>query len=258
MAELALVTGASSGIGAEIARYHAEKGGDLILTARRADALQALKSELEAEHGITAHVMVADLAAAGGAEALCQRIADAGLTIEILVNNAGFGAIGKFIDHDLAKQQSMIDLNVKALVTLTHAFVAQMVARGRGRILNIGSVAGTTPGPNQLVYFATKAFVNSFSHALSHELRRTGVTCTVMTPGFVETEFAEIAGMDETPLAKSGGDTARHVAKTAYDAMMKGKYWVYNSWSMWFQSRWLVPNVPRRLAMAEVARRQQK
>ena len=162
MPNTALITGASSGLGSDFARYHASKGGDVILTARREDKLAALKQELEAAHGITAHVFALDLGAPGGADQLYEAVKGAGLQVDILINNAGFGGHGRHIERDLAEEHAMIDLNVKALVTLTHRFGADMVAQGGGKILNVGSTAGFAPGPLQAVYFATKAFVNSF------------------------------------------------------------------------------------------------
>ena len=250
----ALITGASSGIGAELARCHAAAGGDVILTARRTDALRALKAELEERHGIAAHVFPCDLGQAGSAERLYQGVTDAGHEIEFLINNAGFGGVGHHIERPLDSQLAIIDVNVKALVTLTQRFGADMAARRRGRILNVGSTAGFMPGPNQAVYFATKAFVNSFSQAISHELRPRGVTCTVLAPGYVETEFAEVAGMEGTRLARAGGATAEAAARCGYDAMMKGRLIAINDRKLSFLSNWILPWVPRRLVLMAVAR----
>lgn len=249
MSNTALVTGASSGIGKELARYHATKGGDVILAARRETALTDLKTELEEKHGITAHVFAADLAADGGAEALYDKVKSAGLTVDILINNAGFGGHGKHVERQLDQELSMIDLNVKALVELTHRFGADMVAKGGGKILNVGSTAGFAPGPNQAVYFATKAFVNSFSQAVDHELRDKGVTSTVLAPGYVKTEFAEVANLEGTALVKQGGATAASVAKIGYDAMMQGKLVVINEMRLNFLFNWVIPLLPRRMIL---------
>lgn len=249
MPNIALITGASSGIGMALARYHASKGGDVILTARREPELDALKAELETAYGITAHVFALDLGATDGAEALTQAVTDAGLDVDILINNAGFGGQGLHIERDLDREVAMIDLNVAALVKLTHIFGAKMAARGKGRILNVGSTAGFMPGPNQAVYFATKAFVNSFSQAIDQELRSKGVTCTVLAPGVVETEFVTTAGLEGTNLAKSGGATAASVAKHGYDAMMAGKLVTINQRSLSFLLQWIVPFLPRRLML---------
>lgn len=202
MPNTALVTGASSGIGAEFARYHASKGGDLVLTARSQDKLTTLARELEAAHAIKAHVFAVDLGAPDGPASLVKQVTDAGINVEILINNAGFGGQGRHIGRPLEDELAMIDLNTKALVSLCHHFGAQMAQRGAGRILNVGSSAGFMPGPLQAVYFATKSFVQSFSQALDQELRDQGVTVTVLAPGYVGTAFAERAGLDGTNLVK--------------------------------------------------------
>ena len=163
MTPLALITGASSGLGKEFARIHAKRGGDCIIAARSADKLTALKKELEATHKVSVHVISVDLSTGDGPQALYDQVKAAGLEPAILINNAGFGGQGRFIDRDLSKDHAMVDLNVKALMTLTHLFGKDMVARGGGKILNIGSSAGFVPGPMQATYFASKAFVNSFS-----------------------------------------------------------------------------------------------
>lgn len=258
MASTALVTGASSGLGAEFARYHAAKGGDVILTARREETLRALKSELEAAHGITAQVFSLDLGAPGGADALFEAVEAAGLEVDILINNAGFGGHGRHLERDLSTEQAMIDLNVKALVTLTHRFGRNMVARGSGRILNVGSTAGFMPGPQQAVYFATKAFVGSFSQAMDQELRAKGVTCTLLAPGYVKTEFAKVADLEGTNLVKSGGATPDAVARLGYDAMMRGKLVTINEPRLNLVLNWIFPLLPRRMVLGIVDRMQAK
>ena len=258
MAKTALITGASAGIGTAFAELHASKGGDVILTARRKDRLEALKSELEEKHKITAHIFPLDLAAPGGAEKLYDAVKAAGLTVDILINNAGFGGHGMHIERDLADETQMIDLNITALVTLTHRFAKDMVDRGGGKILNVGSTAGFMPGPQQAVYFATKAFVNSFSQAIDQELRDKGVTCTVLAPGYVHTEFADVAGLDGTDLVKQKGATPKQVAKHGYDAMRMGKLVTVNEAPLGFMVNWVVPLLPRRLALKMVDRMQSK
>lgn len=255
MANTALITGASSGIGTEFARIHAAKGGDVILTARREESLNDLAAELRAEFGITAHVFALDLAATDGAADLYSRISAAGLEVDILINNAGFGGVGSHLDRPLADELEMINLNVKALVTLTHRFGADMVRRGKGRILNVGSTAGFMPGPQQAVYFGTKAFVNSFSQAIDQELRSKGVTCTVLAPGYVETEFAKRSNMEGTPLARNGA-TARSVAMRGYNAMRAGELICINDPKIRFAANWLIPLLPRRLVLKMVEKMQ--
>ncbi len=258
MPDTALVTGASSGIGAAFAALHASKGGDLILTARREAELMRHKSELEAQHGISAHVVACDLGAPDGAEALCKDIDEAGLTVDILINNAGFGGHGQHITRDISAEHAMIDLNIKALVYLTHHFARQMAARGRGRILNVGSTAGFVPGPNQAVYFATKAFVNSFSQAIDQELRSRGVTCTVLAPGYVETEFAKSANLEGTSMVKGGGATAESVAEVGYEAMLNGRLVAINQRSLSVFMNWIAPLLPRRRLLSLIERTQAK
>lgn len=257
MSNTALITGATAGIGREFARYHASKGGDLILNARRTPELNALQAELESAHGITVHIFAADLGAQGAAQKLYDDVTAAGLSVDILINNAGFGGRGVHIDRDLADELSMIDLNIKALVTLTHQFGADMARRGGGKILNVGSTAGFMPGPLQAVYFGTKAFVNSFSQAIDEELRPKGVTCTVLAPGYVETEFAARADLDGTNLTKSGA-TAESVAKHGYDAMMAGKLVTVNETMLSVLTGWIIPLLPRRQVLKMVRKMQTK
>lgn len=248
MTNTALITGASGGIGRALADYHASKGGDLILVARRADALHAAKAEIEAAHNVTVHVIAQDLGVDGGAQALVQAVDDAGLSVDILINNAGFGGRGTHTERALEDESAMIDLNITALVVLTHAFGKRMAAKGGGKIMQVGSTAGFMPGPQQAVYFATKAFVNSFSQAVDQELRSKGVTSTVLAPGYVETGFAARADLEGTKLVKSGA-TPESVAKFGYDAMMSGKLIAINERLLGFLVQWVVPLLPRRMAM---------
>ncbi len=258
MSNTALITGASSGLGAEFARYHASKGGDVIITARRSHALEALKAELEAAHGITAHVIALDLGAAGGADALYAAVKALGVQVDVLINNAGFGGHGIHIERDLSDERAMIDLNVGALVTLTHHFAGDMVKQGGGKILQVGSTAGFAPGPNQAVYFATKAFVNSFSQAINQELIAKGVTSTVLAPGYVETGFAKAANLEGTAMVKGGGAQADTVARFGYDAMMKGELIVINDRMLRVLMNWVIPLLPRRMAIKMIAQSQSK
>jgi uncharacterized protein len=225
---VALVTGASAGIGVELARQLAPDH-DLVLTARRTDALEALAAQLRQAHGAVCHVVPADLADPRAPRHLFDTLTNAGITVGVLVNNAGFGDLGEFARADLAKLLSMIQVNVTALTELTGLFLPGMLARGRGAVLNVGSVAGFQPGPLMAVYYATKAYANSFSEALHSELRGTGVTVTVLCPGPVSTEFLDVAG------AKSGGSpgqplTAADVAAAGLRAMRAGRRLVVPGW----------------------------
>ena len=256
MPRLALITGASSGIGREFARIHARRGGDMIVVARREDELQALKAELEAAEGVSVRVMTADLSDADAVTQLCETVKDE--PIEVLINNAGFGGQGAHIDRDLDREHAMIDVNVKALMTLCHAVGGAMARRGSGRILNVGSTAGMMPGPMQAVYFATKAFVRSYSLALAEELRDRGVTVTVLAPGYVETEFADTADLRGTGLVKGQGRTPHSVAKFGYESMTAGRLHVVNEGLLGFATNWIVPLLPHRPLLKGVRRMQTK
>lgn len=222
--QVAVVTGASAGLGRELARLFAADGHALVLVARREDRLRALADELGEAHGVDAHVLALDLADPSAAPTLARWLADAGLEVEFLVNNAGFGSTGAFAELDVAGELGQIDVNVRALVHLTRLLLPGMRERGRGRILNLGSTAGFQPGPYMATYYASKAFVNSFSEALAHELAGTGVSVTVSCPGPTATEFGDIAGNAKNALFTQGTvASAEDVARHAYQAMSKGK-----------------------------------
>jgi short-subunit dehydrogenase len=210
-------------MGAEYAKLFAADKHDLVLVARRRDRLEALARDLHEKHGVRVEVVAADLATREGTASVIEEVKRAGREIDFLVNNAGFGASGAFVDMELARELEMIQLNITSLVTLTRAFLPAMVARRRGRVLNVGSTAGFPPGPFMAVYYASKAFVNSFTEALWYELRGSGVTATVSCPGATATEFAEVAGSAQSLLFRIGAAPAATVARQGYRAMMKGK-----------------------------------
>ena len=224
MGSYAIITGASAGLGREFARLFAQDGHGLVLVARRKNELDALAKELADKHQTKSLVVPADLTDAGAPKHIHAEIARAGIDVEFLVNNAGFGSNGRFWELDALKELGMIEVNVTALVPLTRLFVPDMVAKGRGRVLNIGSTAGFQPGPFMATYYASKAFVNHFTEALAFELKGTGVTATVSCPGATATEFAAVAGNDKSALFKAGGVAdAATVAGEAYRAMLAGK-----------------------------------
>lgn len=258
MPNTALITGASSGIGAEFARYHASKGGDLVIVARRKEPLDALKTELESAHGISVTVMAQDVGTPEQATALYDAVKAAGITIDVLINNAGFGGHGAFLDRDLAQDQAMIDLNVSALVTLSHLFGKDMQASGGGKMLQVSSTASFMPGPYQAVYFATKAFVTSFSQAIDHEMRPHGITSTALCPGLVNTEFVASANLEGTGLADQKGATPASVAKVGYDAMLKGDLIAINEGRLAFLINWIIPFLPHRRVLKMVEEMQTK
>jgi short-subunit dehydrogenase len=221
---LVLVTGASSGIGAELARVLAQRGHDLAIVARRRERLEELAVELR-ESGVGVDVHACDLADRGQRRALIAAIEADGRALAGLCNNAGFGIFGRFWQIEAEREAEQVELNVVALHELTRALLPGMVQRGEGAILNLGSVAGFQPIPGNATYAATKAFVNSFSEALHAELAGTGVSCTVVCPGPVATEFAEIAGVGH--VNDAGGRlfwaTAREVAERAVKGMENGR-----------------------------------
>lgn len=230
MSRAALVTGASSGLGEEFARLFAADGIDLVLVARRRDRMEALATELRAGGKVSVHVLAADLSVPDEVGRVVREVQALPVEIEFLVNNAGLGNVGVFASSPLDRQMVMVDVNVRALVQLTHAFLPGMLARRRGRVLDIGSTAGLQPGPFGAVYYATKAFVNSFTEALSHELKGTGVTATVSLPGATATEFASVAGSGTTRLFRSGVMSSAQVARDAYRAMHRGTPFVVHGW----------------------------
>lgn len=243
----ALITGASSGIGLELARIFAANGNDVVLVARREDKLKELAHELAGQHGVTAHVFAGDLSDANTPARLFEFTETEHLEIEYLANNAGFGSNGPFIEQDLAREMAMIQVNIAALAELTWRYARKMKARGRGRILNIASTAGFQPGPGMSVYFATKAFVIPFSEAVNHELRGTGVTVTAHCPGATQTGFAVTAGNDNSTLFQRGSvATSKGVAAHAYNAMQAGKPLAIHGWHNWV-SAFGVRLVPRSL-----------
>ncbi len=217
----ALVTGASSGIGEELARQLASRGYNLILVARREDRLSKLADELSAQR-VRAEALVADLADAGAIEALPGRVAELGLEVDILVNNAGFGSVKRFVDSSLESQTGQIRVNCEALVALSYLFLPGMVERGCGAIVNMASTAGMQPLPYEAVYGASKAFALNFSDALHMETKGTGVSVTAVNPGPVPTEWQEIAGLDQIPRMLPIV-SAKDVALESLEAAGKGK-----------------------------------
>jgi short-subunit dehydrogenase len=196
--ETVLVTGASSGIGRELARRFAADGCDLVLAARSGDRLRTLSDELIAAHGVGATPIEADLAVDGAAADLCERIRSLDLRIDVFVSNAGFAMNGPFVDLDRDRQRRMVRLNVLTLFELAHRLLPEMIDRGRGGALIVGSIAGLSPGPRFGVYAATKAFAVSLAESLAVELAPTGVTVTCLCPGSTDTRFAAAAGMEQS------------------------------------------------------------
>ena len=222
MKKTALITGASSGLGKEFAKIHAKNGGDLVIVARSKDKLEKLKTKLEKKYNVHVSVIVKDLTEPNAAQEVYNFVKFSKIEIDYLINNAGFGGIGKFHERDWSKDFSMIQLNIVALTDLCRKFIPDFVDRNSGKILNVSSTASLMAGPMQAVYFATKAYVTSFSNAIAEELHDTKVTVTNLMPGATETDFGKTSGMDKTDLFKNTA-SAKDVAQDGYDGMLKGE-----------------------------------
>lgn len=220
----ALITGASSGIGLELAHIFAQNKTDLVLVARSEKALKELASLLENKHNIKAHVLALDLSIADSAQLVYNFTQMHQLRIDYLINNAGFGDFAMFAESKWDKQAQMINLNILALTHLTHLYLPDMIKRKNGRIMNVASTASFQPGPTMSVYYASKAFVLHFSEAIANELEGTGVSVTALCPGPTASGFQDAADLNESKLVKGRKlPDAKSVAEYAFKSMMKGK-----------------------------------
>jgi short-subunit dehydrogenase len=251
----ALITGASSGIGKELARIHASKGGNVVLVARRGAELESLRTELEDKYKIEVSIFQQDLSKEGAARNVYQFCKEKDIEIEFLINNAGFGGHGNFVDRPLEKDIEMIHLNILALVELSHLFLQDMKKRKSGKILNTASTAGFLPGPLQATYFSTKAFVVSFSKGISHELKPLGISVTALCPGPVKTEFEFVAGMGNGNMFKNGA-TAYSTALKGYNAMIKGKRICISDAGLNFLIKFLLPIIPDAIVLKMIQKMQ--
>jgi hypothetical protein len=217
----ALITGASSGIGAAFARELAARKTDLVLVARSEDKLQQLAKQLQEQFQVRSEILVQDLTAPGATQSVCDAISEKGLTIDLLINNAGFGDYGAFVDRDLQRQVEMIQLNITALVELTYRFLPSMKQRGSGGIINVASIAGFQPLPYLSVYAATKAFVLNFSESLWAENKDTGVRILALCPGATESNFFKVAEFPSSFAGKNGNryTPAEEVVRDALKAL---------------------------------------
>ena len=219
----ALITGATSGIGYELAKLFAEDGYNLVIVARNPYELERTAAELQDGNKIHVHVIAKDLFNAESAREVYDEVKGSGIEVSVLVNDAGQGHYGEFINTDLERELDIIKLNVMAPVTLTKYFLKDMVEKGEGKILNVGSIAGEMPGPLHSVYHGTKAFVNSWSEAIRNEVKDKGITVTVLLPGATDTDFANKANMENAKIfAESSLSNPAEVAKDGYDALMSG------------------------------------
>jgi len=252
----ALITGASFGIGLELARIFAREGYNLVLVARSADKLRQVASEVEKAHSTRSLILAADLSEPGAAAYVLDQTTRAQIAVDILVNNAGFGQYGLFAENDLEECLRQIQLNVTTLTHLTRLYLPEMLERKSGRILNVASTAAFQPGPLMAVYFATKAYVLHFSEALANELEGTGITVTCLCPGATATEFHKRANATGMRLLKMGSMDARTVAEDGYRALIAGKPVVISGFKNWLVAQ-SVRFSPRKLVTA-IARKTQE
>jgi len=256
MSKTALITGASGGIGYELALLLARDGFDCILVARSRDKLGELAARLESEFRVKTLVVARDLSKPTAVDEIYEEVSAASMSIDVLVNNAGFPVYGRFVDTDWQAELDMLQVNVVALTALTKLFVRGMVERRNGRILNLASTAAFVPGPLMAVYYASKAYVLSFSQALANELQGTGVTVTALAPGPTRTGFQKRGVMEDSRLVRGQIADAKSVAAAGYRGMMRGKTIVIPGFS-----NKLIPWVARvspRGAVTRVVRRMQE
>ncbi len=253
----ALITGASTGIGKELAYIHAEKGGDLIIIARSKDKLEKLQTEIKSKYSVNVMVIAIDLSKPESPKAIFDEVKKAGIEVDYLINNAGFGGVGKFHERKWEDDNQMINLNILALTALTRFFLPEFVKRNSGKVLNVSSTASFMPGPLQAVYFATKAYVTFFSNAIAEELSDTNVTVTNLMPGATETEFGRVSGMDKTSMFK-GAVGARSVAEDGYNGMIKGKLDVISG--LTFGQKFMmafIPFTPKKMVLKQIRQMQE-
>ena len=246
MKKVALITGASSGLGREYARVHASRGGDLVLVARRLDRLNELKAELEAQYQVDVLTLSYDLSRPEAPQQIYDALADRGIEVDYLINNAGLGGQGSFAERPIEEEINLISVDIVALTRLTKLFLPDFLRRGTGRILNVSSTASLLPGPYQATYFAAKAYVTSLSEALWMETRGTGVTVTSVLPGGLSTEFGMAAGLEGTGLAQALTQSPYKVALDSYRAMLRGKRRIISgvTWSQRLGLK-MIPFVPK-------------
>lgn len=221
MKNVALITGAASGIGKEFSKIHAQNGGSIVAVDLNETGLHALKKELESQFNIEVYTITKDLSRLEAAEDIYNELKQLNISIAYLINNAGFGGVGKFHERPIAQDIAMIQVNIMALTLLTRYFLPDFIKRDSGKILNVSSTVSLLPGPGQAIYFASKAFVTSFSNAISGELEGTNVSMTALLPSATKTSFGNHSGMDKTAIYKKPASAAE-VAKTGYEAMLNG------------------------------------
>lgn len=248
MKNVALITGASRGIGEALAHLHAERGGDLVLVARSEEQLNSLAIELQARYKVKTLVIAADLSQAKSAEKIYNQTQN--IQISYLINNAGFGIYHDFASQDADEIEAMIALNIAALTRLTRLYVSQMKKQGGGKVLNISSVASFLPGPFMAVYYASKAYVTSFSLALAKELDKSSISVTALCPGAVDTDFAVIGGVKDAYPWLYMSKSADYTAKIGYEAMLKGQLIAFNDKRIEILIKYFMPFLPTKILLS--------
>lgn len=247
----ALITGASSGLGVDFAHELAAEGYHLVLVARRAERMQTLAADIEAQHAIRTKVIALDLSVPNASLSLKHQLDQEHIAIDVLINNAGFGIFGDFLDEAVEKTSNMVQLNITSLTELTHLFATDMVQRKRGHILLVASVVAYQPSPNYAAYAASKAYVLNLGEALHEEFKPHGVTVTVLSPGATATEFFDVSGQASTALKRAFMMPSRPVVQIGLDAMRRGRATVVSGWKnklMTFSTRLLPRKLQRRIA----------
>ena len=254
----ALITGASNGIGLEIAKIHASKGGDLVLVARNKSKLDELKHELETKFNIKVYTIGKDLSASNAAKEVYDETSKQQIKIEYLINNAGFGDFGFFAETDWNKELQMINLNITTLTQFTKLYLQDMLKRKSGKIMNVASTAAFQSGPTMAVYYATKAYVLSFSEAVDNEVRDQGISITTLCPGATESGFQAAAAMEESNLVKGRKlPGSKEVAEYGYAAMLKGKTVAIHGFMNWIMAN-SVRFIPRSIVVKVTRKIQDK
>lgn len=256
MKKIALITGAAGGIGRAFARIHASLGGDIIAVDLNEEGLAALKDELS-DGNTQVYTITKNLTHPNATQEIYETVKSKGLEIDYLINNAGFGGVGRFYERTWEKDLAMIQVNILALTSLTRLFLPDLVVKRSGKILNVSSTVSLIPGPFQAVYFASKAYVTSFTNSLSGELFGTGVTATALLPGATQTGFGAHSGMDKTNIYKKPA-SASEVAKDGYQAMLEGKLEVISGipWTQRLQLS-ITPLLPKKMLVERIRRQQQ-
>ncbi|MDN5201275.1 SDR family NAD(P)-dependent oxidoreductase [Fulvivirgaceae bacterium BMA10] len=246
MKNTALITGAASGIGKEFAKIHAGKGGDIVAVDLNTEGLQSVKTELEEQYGVEVYTITKNLADINAPKEIYDELKSNDIEINYLINNAGFGGVGKFHQRAWEQDLAMIQVDVIALTALTKFFLPDFVGRNEGKVLNVSSTVSLIPGPGQAVYFASKAFVTSLTRSIYGELNDSNVTITALLPGATQTGFGDHSGMNKTAIYKKPANAA-DVAKDGYEAMMKGELEVISGVSGMQKLEFkLVPLVPKK------------